>query len=45
LNLYRHGESYTEAQYRAWMAEAGFRDISRSRLPDGSNLFRARLAG
>jgi SAM-dependent methyltransferase len=45
LNLYRHGESYTEGQYRAWMTEAGFRDISRSRLPDGSTLFRARLTG
>ncbi len=43
LNLYRHGESYTEGQYRAWMTEAGFRDISRSRLPDGSTLFRGRL--
>jgi SAM-dependent methyltransferase len=45
LNLYRHGESYTEGQYRQWMTEAGFRDISRSRLADGSTLFRARLAG
>ncbi|MER9638886.1 methyltransferase, partial [Mesorhizobium sp. M0228] len=45
LNLYRHGESYTEGQYRAWMTEAGFRDISRSRLADGSTLFRARLTG
>ena len=43
LNLYRHGESYTEGQYRAWMTEAGFRDISRSRMADGSTLFRARL--
>ena len=45
LNLYRHGESYTEGQYRAWMTEAGFRDITRSRLTNGSTLFRARLAG
>jgi SAM-dependent methyltransferase len=45
LNLYRHGESYTEGQYRAWMTEAGFGDISRSRLADGCTLFRARLAG
>jgi hypothetical protein len=43
LNLYRHGESYTEGQYRAWMAEAGFQDISRSRMPDGTTLFRAHL--
>jgi hypothetical protein len=45
LNLYRHGEAYTEGQYRAWMTEAGFHDISRSSLADGSTLFRARLAG
>ncbi|WP_256473361.1 acetylserotonin O-methyltransferase [Phyllobacterium sp. 21LDTY02-6] len=43
LNLYRHGEAYAEAQYRAWMTEAGFRDITRSRLGDGSTLFRAHL--
>lgn len=43
LNLYRHGESYTEGQYRAWMAEAGFQHITRSRLPDGCTLIRGRL--
>lgn len=43
LNLYRAGESYTEGQYRSWMTEAGFRDISRTRLADGCALFRARL--
>jgi SAM-dependent methyltransferase len=43
LNLYRQGESYTEGQYRAWMTEAGLRDISRSRLTDGTTLFRGRL--
>jgi hypothetical protein len=45
LNLYRQGESYTEGQYRAWMSEAGLRDISRSRLADGTALFRGRLTG
>ncbi|MES0137329.1 16S rRNA methyltransferase [Mesorhizobium sp. M0016] len=43
LNLYRAGESYTEGQYRAWMTEAGFRDISRSQLTDGTTFFRGRL--
>jgi O-methyltransferase domain/Dimerisation domain len=43
LNLYRAGESYAEWQYRAWMTEAGFQDIVRTRLADGSALFRARL--
>jgi hypothetical protein len=44
LNLYRAGESYTESQYRAWLAEAGFHSITRTRLADGCALFRARLA-
>jgi len=43
LNLYRAGESYTEGQYRAWLAAAGFHGIVRSRLADGCALFRARL--
>jgi len=43
LNLYRAGESYTEGQYRSWMTEAGFHNIIRTRLADGSALFRARL--
>lgn len=45
LNLYRNGEAYTEGQYRAWMTEAGLVDISRSRLSDGTSLFRGRFAG
>lgn len=44
LNLYRSGESYPASQYRSWMTEAGFTDIVRSRIPDGSTLFRARLS-
>ncbi len=43
LNLYLHGEAYTESQYRAWLTEAGFRRIARSRLADGCTVFRARL--
>lgn len=43
LNLYHAGEAYTEGQYRAWMNEAGFRNIVRSTLADGCTLFRARL--
>ncbi len=45
LNLYRHGESYTEGQYRSWMTEAGFINIVRSRMLDGCTIFRARLRG
>jgi SAM-dependent methyltransferase len=43
LNLYRSGESYTEGEYCAWMTEAGFQDIRRSRLDDGCALFTGRL--
>jgi hypothetical protein len=43
LNLYRAGEAYPEGQYRSWMAEAGFRNITRTKLADGCTLFRARL--
>lgn len=42
LNLYHAGESYTESQYRSWLAEAGFADVVRRRLADGSVVFRAR---
>lgn len=45
LNLYRAGESYTEAQYREWMTEAGFQGITRSQLPNGCALFRGRMTG
>ncbi|PZQ97942.1 MAG: 16S rRNA methyltransferase [Cereibacter sphaeroides] len=41
LNLYQGGESYTEAQYRAWLEAAGFAEIRRSRLETGANLIRA----
>lgn len=34
LNLYRAGEAYTEAEYRAWMQEAGLSGIERTQLPD-----------
>jgi hypothetical protein len=44
LNLYRAGESYTEGQYRSWLTEAGFQSIARTRLADGTALFRGRLA-
>lgn len=45
LNFYRDGEAYTESQYRGWMAAAGFEDIERGVLPDGTGMFRGRFAG
>jgi hypothetical protein len=43
MNLYRDSEAYTEAEHRAWLAEAGFVDVTREQLPDGKELIRGRL--
>jgi hypothetical protein len=44
LNLYRDGEAYTESQYRQWMKGAGFIEVERSSMPDGTGIFRGRIA-
>jgi hypothetical protein len=44
LNLYRAGEAYAESQYRAWMEAAGFAGVERSSMPDGTGMFRGRIA-
>jgi len=44
LNLYRDGEAYTESQYRGWMKVAGFIGVERSSMPDGTGIFRGRIA-
>ena len=33
LNIYDHGQAYTEQEYRDWLAEAGFVDFMRVPLP------------
>ncbi len=33
LNIYDHGQAYTEQEYRDWLAEAGFVDFERVPLP------------
>src|SRR5690606_13746122 len=33
LNYYDHGRAWTEAQHRAWLAEAGFVDVERETYP------------
>jgi tRNA A22 N-methylase len=43
INAYDAGESYTEAEHRDWLTEAGFIDIERAGfLLDGSGLMTAR---
>lgn len=44
LNFYREGEAYTESQYRGWMEAAGFVGVERSSMPDGTGMFRGRIA-
>jgi len=44
LNFYRDGEAYTESQYRGWMQAAGFVGVERGSMPDGTGIFRGRIA-
>jgi SAM-dependent methyltransferase len=44
LNLYSAGEAYTESQYRGWMEAAGFVEVERGSMPDGTGMFRGRIA-
>ena len=37
LNVYDHGQAYTEQEYRDWLAEAGFVDFERVQLPSNPN--------
>jgi SAM-dependent methyltransferase len=43
MNTYDESEAYTEAEHRAWLAEAGFVGVTREQLPDGKELIRGRL--
>jgi hypothetical protein len=38
----RAGSTYTEAEYAAWLLEAGFQDVRQVRLPGPSGLIVAR---
>ena len=40
LNVYRESEAYTEAEHRAWLADAGFAEVTGAQLPDGKELIR-----
>ena len=41
LSLYPEGRAYTESEYRAWLEEAGFAEVERTALSDGSPLITA----
>lgn len=42
LNWYDGGQAYTEGEYRAWLTDAGFVEITREEGLGGIDLFRAR---
>ena len=45
LNIYDHGQAYTEQEHRDWLAEAGFEGFERLNLPDASILMIAHKPG
>lgn len=46
LNFYDGGQAYTEGEYRTWLTEVGFVEITREeRIGGGIDLIRARKAG
>ncbi|MDX1616992.1 MAG: methyltransferase [Candidatus Promineifilaceae bacterium] len=42
LNVYDHGQAYTEGEHREWLEEAGFTEVERTLLPDGNSFISAR---
>jgi SAM-dependent methyltransferase len=42
LNIYDHGQAYTEQEHRDWLTEAGFEGFERIKLPDASSIVIAR---
>lgn len=38
LNLYEHGQAYTEGEYRLWLADAGFINVERIVPPRGDSI-------
>lgn len=42
LNIYDEGRAYTEGEYRARLAEAGFDFLERVVAPDGTSIIKAR---
>ncbi len=44
LNQFEGGQSYTEQEYREWLAEAGFVEFERAHQPGGTSIVTARKA-
>ncbi len=44
LNVYDDGQAYTESEYRAWFAQAGLADVTRTPLSGGYSIMHARRA-
>ncbi len=42
INVFDDGQAYTESQYRDWLSDAGFMDITRKAMPGGYSLMAAR---
>ena len=42
LNLYDHGQAYSEGEHRSWLVDAGFVDMERKFLPGGFSLMSGR---
>jgi hypothetical protein len=42
LNIYEHGRSYTDGEYRRWLEAGEFSDIKRELLPNNMSLITAR---
>ncbi|MGD9603579.1 MAG: methyltransferase [Gammaproteobacteria bacterium] len=38
LNVYDHGQAYTESEYRAWLHDAGLRNVARQPLAGGYSI-------
>jgi hypothetical protein len=41
LNIFDNGEAYTEQEYRGWLENAGFAEVTREPLPHGGSLMTA----
>ena len=41
INIYDDGRAYTEAEHRGWLAAAGFRDVERFPIGEGSSIMTA----
>ncbi|MGR8920404.1 MAG: methyltransferase [Gammaproteobacteria bacterium] len=44
LNVYEHGQAYTEAEHRAWFADAGLAGVERLPVAGGYSVMRGRRA-